>query len=35
LDAVGRVASTSLGDDCGEGFTKPPEWAAMFAQLSR
>ena len=35
LDAVDRVASTSLGDDCGEGFAKPPEWASLFAQLSR
>ena len=33
LDAVQRVASTSVGDDCGEGFSKPPEWATVFARL--
>jgi len=35
LDAVDRVASTSVGDDCGEGFSKPPEWARVFASLAR
>ena len=34
LDAVQRVASTSVGDDCGEGFQKPPEWATLFAGLA-
>jgi L-ascorbate metabolism protein UlaG (beta-lactamase superfamily) len=33
LDAVGRVASTSVGDDCGEGFQPPGEWQKAFAQL--
>jgi len=35
LDAVTRVASTSLGDDCGEGFLEPSPWAAAFARLDR
>jgi len=33
LDAVERVASTSVGDDCGEGFAAPSPWATMFAAL--
>ena len=33
LDAVTRVASTSLGDDCGEGFLEPTPWANAFARL--
>ena len=34
LDAVGRVASTALGDDCGEGTTES-QWArSMFAHLN-
>ena len=33
LDAVQRVASTAMGDDCGEGFAVPPEWAHVFAQV--
>jgi len=33
LDAVGEVASTSLGDDCGEGFLPPSPWASAFALL--
>jgi hypothetical protein len=35
LDAVARVASTSMGDDCGEGFRMPSDWSRMFAQLNR
>jgi hypothetical protein len=31
LDAVERVASTRLGEDCGEGFTPPSPWASLFA----
>jgi L-ascorbate metabolism protein UlaG (beta-lactamase superfamily) len=31
LDAVDRVASTSTGDDCGEGFVEPSPWAKLFA----
>jgi L-ascorbate metabolism protein UlaG (beta-lactamase superfamily) len=33
LDAVKKVASTSMGDDCGEGFSAPPPWATLFAQV--
>jgi L-ascorbate metabolism protein UlaG (beta-lactamase superfamily) len=33
LDAVDRVASTSMGDDCGEGFAEPSPWAALFATV--
>jgi glyoxylase-like metal-dependent hydrolase (beta-lactamase superfamily II) len=33
LDAVERVASTSVGDDCGEGFAAPSPWATMFATI--
>jgi L-ascorbate metabolism protein UlaG (beta-lactamase superfamily) len=33
LDAVQRVASTSMGDDCGEGFAQPNPWASMFAMI--
>jgi hypothetical protein len=35
LDAVTRVASTSVGDDCGEGFAAPRPWEAMFAALRK
>jgi len=35
LDAVMRVASTSVGDDCGEGFQAPSEWANVFAAIDR
>jgi hypothetical protein len=35
LDAVTRVASTSVGDDCGEGFAAPRPWEAMFAELQK
>ena len=35
LDAVDRVASTSMGDDCGEGFEEPRPWEAMFAELRK
>ena len=34
LDAVTRVASTSVGDDCGEGFAPPSPWATAFALLA-
>ncbi len=35
-DAVSRVASTSMGDDCGEGFDpKAATWATLFAQAGR
>ncbi len=33
LDAVTQVASTSVGDDCGEGFVAPSPWANAFARL--
>ena len=33
LDAVDQVASTSMGDDCGEGFVEPGPWAKAFALL--
>ena len=33
LDAVGQVASTSVGDDCGEGFVEPSPWARAFARV--
>jgi len=33
LDAVDRVASTSLGDDCGEGFALPNPWETIYASL--
>jgi L-ascorbate metabolism protein UlaG (beta-lactamase superfamily) len=33
LDAVSRVASTSVGDDCGEGFAVANGWAEVYAQL--
>ena len=33
LDSVDRVASTSVGDDCGEGLTPPNPWAMAFALL--
>jgi hypothetical protein len=35
LDAAMRVASTSVGDDCGEGFNDPSAWEEMFARLDR
>jgi hypothetical protein len=35
LDAVAQVASTSVGDDCGEGFQGPSAWENMLAQLDR
>jgi hypothetical protein len=31
LDAVKRVASTAMGEDCGEGFAPPSPWATLFA----
>ena len=33
MDAVSQVASTSVGDDCGEGFNAPNPWSNMFAAL--
>jgi L-ascorbate metabolism protein UlaG (beta-lactamase superfamily) len=33
LDAVDQVASTSVGDDCGEGFAAPSLWEKAFASL--
>ncbi|WP_457390438.1 MBL fold metallo-hydrolase [Roseateles sp. P5_E1] len=33
LDAVTHVSSTSVGDDCGEGFQPPSDWAKTFAEL--
>ena len=35
LDAVMRVSSTSVGDDCGEGFQAPSAWSKAFAVLDR
>ena len=35
LDAVDEVASTSVGDDCGEGFAPPSPWAKAFALLEQ
>ena len=35
LDAVTQVASTSVGDDCGEGFLEPSPWATAFALIDR
>jgi len=35
LDAVTQVASTSVGDDCGEGFEAPSPWSKAFAALER
>ncbi len=35
IDAVSQVASTSVGDDCGEGFSAPNPWTDMFAALDR
>ena len=34
LDAVTQVASTSMGDDCGEGFAPPSAWATTFALMT-
>lgn len=31
LDAVKHVASTTMGEDCGEGFAPPSPWATLFA----
>jgi L-ascorbate metabolism protein UlaG (beta-lactamase superfamily) len=33
LEAVTQVASTRLGDDCGEGFRQPGEWSGRVALL--
>ena len=35
IDAVDVVASTSIGDDCGEGFAPPSPWAQAFVLLNR
>src|SRR4051812_46087832 len=32
-DAVAQVASTTSGDDCGEGFQAPTPWANALAAL--
>ena len=34
LNAVTQVSSTSVGDDCGEGFRLPSDWEKSFAALS-
>jgi len=34
-DAVKLVSSTSIGDDCGEGFAPPTPWANAFALMQR
>ena len=34
LDAVTHVSSTSVGDDCGEGFQPPSDWETAFAALN-
>jgi hypothetical protein len=33
LDAVSHVSSTSVGDDCGEGFEPPSAWEKTFATM--
>jgi len=33
LDAVAHVASTSTGEDCGEGFREPTDWSRWLASL--
>lgn len=33
LDTVATVDSTSVGDDCGEGFAPPSKWANAFAVM--
>jgi hypothetical protein len=35
LDAVEEVASTTVGDDCGEGFAPPGAWAGAFALIEQ
>ena len=35
LDSVTQVASTSVGDDCGEGFQEPSAWSKLLAVLER
>jgi hypothetical protein len=35
LDALTHVASTSEGDDCGEGWQKPGDWSKLFALIGR
>ena len=35
LDAATFVASTSVGDDCGEGFAAPNPWEKQFAAFER
>ena len=35
LDAVTHVSSTSVGDDCGEGFQPPTDWEKAFAALTK
>ena len=33
VDAIDEVASTSVGNDCGEGFAAPSAWSRAFALL--
>ena len=35
VNAVSQVASTSIGDDCGEGFSAPNPWTDMFALMDK
>ena len=35
LDSVTQVASTSVGDDCGEGFQEQSAWSKLLAVLER
>ena len=35
IDAVSQVASTSVGDDCGEGFNAPNPWTNLFAAIDQ
>ena len=35
VGAVAQVASTSVGDDCGEGFLEPSAWSKLYALLDR
>jgi hypothetical protein len=35
LDALTHVASTSMGDDCGEGFRQPGDWSKLLASRGR
>jgi len=35
LVSVTSVTSTSMGDDCGEGFRQPGDWAKLLASRGR